>query len=94
MMTCSICRTDPCRATVARAIMDTVPLETKRLLWGRRLSQTCPTCGHIEPAGLTCSKCSGSVLPEQWDPDSRRGRSGAGTQQSTRRDAIGGQVAA
>jgi hypothetical protein len=84
MTYCTLCRSEECRATQAKAIMDAVPRETLRKLWAGKLSQSCPSCGQVEPAGLRCSNCSGTVLPEHWSPDTRKQRRAPENRQTTR----------
>ena|SRR5437660_6655871 len=81
---CTLCRQEKCRAAVVKTILEPVPHETLRKLWARTLSQSCPSCGHVEPAGLRCSRCFGAVLPERWSPDTRKRRSAPENRQTTR----------
>ena len=56
--------------------------EMQRDLWSGRLSQVCPYCQNVEPAGGPCSKCLRQVSPDNYvkqqsltaDGKKRRGR--------------------
>lgn len=59
-----------------------VPEELQKLMWSGKLSQICPYCQHIEPAGVDCHKCGRQVTPTAYfkqqsldaDGKPRRGR--------------------
>jgi hypothetical protein len=83
-VTCSLCRQAPCRAAAVKTTLKALPQEALRKLWAGKLSQTCPGCGHVEPAGLRCSKCFGAVLPEHWSPNTRKQRRAPENRQTAR----------
>lgn len=59
-----------------------VPKELEKLLWSGKLSQLCPYCGAVEPAGGFCGNCRRQVPPANYfkqkslgaDGKPRRGR--------------------
>jgi hypothetical protein len=81
---CTLCRQPACRAVAAKTMLEALSEETLRKLWAGKLSQTCPSYGHVEPAGLCCSNCSGAVQPTDWSPDTRKQRTATENRQTAR----------
>lgn len=65
-----------------------IPKELEKLMWSGKLSQMCPYCKTVEPAGGYCSKCGRQVTPASYfkqqslneDGTPRRGRPKKGDQ--------------
>jgi hypothetical protein len=64
-----------------------IPADVQKLLWSGRLSQLCPYCKHVEPAGDFCHNCRRQTGPDDYvkqqsvgeDGKPRRGRPGKGS---------------